>query len=151
MERVGSLLLASNLDRLHSLQRKHARLRALGVRCELLAPAQLARVAPYLRIDDDLKGALLLPDDCVIRQPLLFTRLLTELAQDKGAPHSPLSAFSTFSTTSSSSSSCPKCSHFSTSFNSSICTLHSSLILRTSHIPVVGTVQNCCTLYKCTV
>ena len=110
VERVGSVLLADNLDRMHSLQRKHARLRALGVRCELLAPAQLARVAPYLRIDDDLKGALHLPDDCVIRQPLLFTRLLTELAQDKGAPHSPLSAFFFFFFFFFSSFSCPKCS-----------------------------------------
>lgn len=90
LERVGSLLLASNLDRLHSLQRKQARLRALGVRCELFTPAQVGKIAPHLRVDEDLVGALHLPDDCVIRQPLLLTRLLSELAQDKGSLLCPL-------------------------------------------------------------
>ncbi len=63
----GTLWVAANDAEMHEAERKHARLQALGVVCDLLDAAQLRRTEPLLA--PQLCGALRVPGDAIVYAP----------------------------------------------------------------------------------
>ena len=61
-KQCGSLNVAKTPDRLTLFKRQMARARSFGVEFEFVSPADAARIAPILRIDD-LAGAVWIPGD----------------------------------------------------------------------------------------
>ncbi|HEX7736983.1 MAG TPA: FAD-dependent oxidoreductase [Ktedonobacteraceae bacterium] len=80
---VGSLRLASSLERLEELKHQEGFARGVGLAAELLSPREAREMFPLMSLDG-VTGALYLPDDGTARAPVLAAAL-ANAAQEGGA------------------------------------------------------------------
>ena len=83
MKQCGSINLAQTKDRLVALKRRIAYNTPTGLECELLSPANLKDMHPYLNVEDII-GGVWVPGDAVA-DPQAICDLLANLAQNGGA------------------------------------------------------------------
>lgn len=80
---VGSLRLASTPDQFKNLQRNISRARGLGLKVEMISPAEAQRIFPVMTLDN-LYGAVYIPDDGWL-DPNGITSELARRARQLGA------------------------------------------------------------------
>ncbi len=80
---VGSLRLASSMERLKSLKREVSRVKAIGIEAEIITPSEAVKIAPFIT-DKGLHGAVWVPDDGHI-DPSSITYELARQAKRMGA------------------------------------------------------------------
>jgi len=84
---VGSLRLASSIERMEELRRQAGFARSVGLTAELLSPGETRRMFPLMSLDE-VYGALYLPTDGTARAPIL-AQALANAARQHGATFYP--------------------------------------------------------------
>lgn len=84
---VGSLRLASSLERMEELKRQAGFARSVGLEATLLGPAEARRMFPLMSLEG-VEGALYLPSDGSARAPIL-AQAMANAARQQGAAFYP--------------------------------------------------------------
>lgn len=82
LRQCGSLCLAQSQDRMIALKRRMSYNKPNGLNCELVTPAQIKEIHPYLNVDD-LQGGVYVPDDAVA-DPNALSSALIAVAKKNG-------------------------------------------------------------------
>lgn len=85
LKQCGSLALAQNQDRMIALRRRMSYNKPSGLSCELVTPAEIKSIHPYLNVDD-LQGGVYVPDDAVA-DPNALSDALIKIAKKNGVSY----------------------------------------------------------------
>lgn len=85
LKQCGSLALAQSQDRLIAMKRRISYNKPNGLNCELVTPAQIREIHPYLNVDD-LQGGVYVPDDAVA-DPNALSDALIDIAKKNGVSY----------------------------------------------------------------
>lgn len=85
LRQCGSLSLAQNQDRMIAFMRRMSYNKPNGLNCELVTPAQIKEIHPYLNTDD-LRGGVYVPDDAVA-DPNALSDALIDVVKKSGVKY----------------------------------------------------------------
>lgn len=85
LRQCGSLCLAQSQDRMIAFQRRMSYNKPNGLNCELVSPAQIKEIHPYLNVDD-VRGGVYVPDDAVA-DPNALSDALIDVAKKNGVKY----------------------------------------------------------------
>lgn len=85
LRQCGSLCIAQSQDRMIALRRRMSYNKPNGLNCELVSPAQIKEIHPYLNVDD-LRGGVFVPEDSVA-EPNALSEALIDVAKKNGVKY----------------------------------------------------------------